>query len=180
VVPQQLYNQLASAEPKFRAALDKHSGFYTYIVKHAAEFEESADEERFILITYAFYQLRLLHYLQSKWKVKKSWSQLMVPPSVLDHMRLNFMERSHDGWDRSDRLVDKLVCYFLVVALWIHDYSLDLNELAGATRLPKKKLVQYAGALGLTVIGSRATLRLPLKLRSGPSNKRRSLAVAAM
>ena len=41
--------------------------------------------------------------------------------------------------DRSERLIDKLVCYFMVVTLWIHDYTIDLNDIAGATRIKIKK-----------------------------------------
>lgn len=177
VVPAAVWGRLQGSVENFEAALTKHASTHEYIVRQADAWRE-CDEDRFTLTMYAFYLLRLLRYLQDM-KVKKSWKQLMVPPPVLEHMRVTFMERSHDGWDRSDRLVDKLVCYLMVVTLWIHDYTINLNDIAGATRIQVKKLLQYASLLGLTVSGQRAALRLPLKLKA-TTNARRTKKVAAM
>ena len=79
-------------DPHRLPALSTHE----YIVREATMWRDS-DEDRFTLVMYAFYMLRLLRYLQDM-MVIKSWKLLMVPNPVLEHLRDTFMERSHNGW----------------------------------------------------------------------------------
>ncbi|KAF0296477.1 hypothetical protein FJT64_006037 [Amphibalanus amphitrite] len=179
VVPGWLYKRLQNTADKFEEALKKLDRTDEYLVTQAAKWRDS-DEDKFTLTMYLFYMVRLLRNLQDMY-VTKSWKRLMIPEPVLEHLRDAFMERSHNGWDRSERLLDKLACHIIVVSLWIHDYTIRLEDITGITRVKLKKLVQYCALLGLTVSsGDRAMLKLPLKVKAPPVTSRRTKRVAAM
>lgn len=189
VIPQPVWNCLLEQRDDFLVKLaeaDESCSIARYIRLQLSKLTvvvgpcNDETDARQPLIIYAFYLLRLLRHLQKRSLVRK-WGCLGIPEAILAHMRTSFMERSVHGWDRSERLKDKLVCHFLVVAMWIHRYTIDLDVVTAATGISLANLMRYAAHLGMKMKKHTAELRVPLvKSTPGRRSFRAQRSIAAL